>query len=93
MVTMSDPTPGMAAGEHLLTVPDVRKIAHPMTPELGGVAEIAAELDVPRTTVSMWASRRRTSGFPEPISMLSMGPVYSMAAVRDWYEKRQEPAS
>lgn len=56
--------------------------------ELGGVAEIAAEFDVPRTTVSMWASRRRTSGFPEPVQALQMGPVYSMHEVRKWFYAR-----
>lgn len=61
--------------------------------ELGGVAEIAAEFGVPRTTVSMWSYRRRTSGFPEPLAPLSMGPVYDMAAVRAWYKSRQTVTS
>ena len=59
--------------------------------------EIADELDLPRTTVSMWASRRGRSGFPEPIAHLAMGPVYDMAQVRAWHEaylaKLGEPSS
>lgn len=57
----------------------------PTEPELGGVAEIAAEFGVPRTTVSMWDFRRETSGFPAPVAILAMGPVYDMAAVRAWH--------
>lgn len=56
---------------------------------LVGVAEIARELNVPRTTVSMWDARRETTGFPEPVERLSMGPVYDMRAVRAWYDRRQ----
>lgn len=56
---------------------------------LVGVAEIADVLGVPRTTVSMWASRRAASGFPAPIETLAMGPVYSMSSVREWYDARK----
>lgn len=52
---------------------------------LVGVAEIADDFGVPRTTVSMWANRRAQSGFPDPLAELAMGPVYSRAAVRAWY--------
>lgn len=49
-----------------------------------GVAEIAADLGVPRSTVSMWDARRRTNGFPEPVAELAMGPVYDLEEVRAW---------
>lgn len=55
---------------------------------LVGVREIANELGVPKTTVSMWDARRETTGFPDPIERLSMGPIYDMRAVRAWYEAR-----
>ncbi len=54
--------------------------------QFGGVAEIAAMLGVPRSTVSMWDSRRGTNGYPEPVARLTMGPVYDLAAVRAWHE-------
>lgn len=55
---------------------------------LGGVAEISREFSVPRTTISMWDSRREQSGFPEPVERLSMGPIYDMRAVRAWFIRR-----
>lgn len=60
----------------------------PTSPALVGVAEISVRYGVPRTTVSMWDSRRATSGFPEPVERLSMGPVYDLAAVEQWYEEK-----
>jgi hypothetical protein len=57
----------------------------PGTIELGGVAEIGAELGIPRNSVSMYAIRRQATGFPLPLKKLSMGPVYDMAAVRKWW--------
>lgn len=54
--------------------------------QFGGVAEIAAMLGVPRSTVSMWDSRRGTNGYPEPVARLTMGPVYDLAAVRAWHQ-------
>jgi hypothetical protein len=67
-------------------------------PELAGVKEISDELGVLRTTISMWATRRQRSGFPEPVAMLAMGPIYDMDEVRAWHAKyvakvRQEPAA
>lgn len=59
--------------------------------ELGGIAEIARECGVPRTTASMWHVRRHRSGFPEPIAPLDMGPVFDMAEVRKWYETSDYP--
>lgn len=56
---------------------------------LAGVAEIADELGVPRTNISMWDSRRRTSGFPMPVARLAAGPVYDMTEIRAWWAARQ----
>lgn len=53
--------------------------------KLVGMAEIAQQLGVPRTTASMWYVRRDTTGFPAPVTVLAMGPVFDMAAVREWY--------
>ncbi len=56
--------------------------------ELVGVAEIHRLLGVTRSRVSMWNSRRESSGFPKPLAELAAGPVYSMAAVRAWFEEK-----
>ena len=65
-------------------------------PELGGVAEIAAEHNVNRTTISMWDVNNR-HGFPKPIVRLSMGPVYDMQEVRRWFKqfngREQQPSA
>jgi hypothetical protein len=60
-------------------------------PELAGIAEIAAEFGVPRTTASMWDTRRESNGFPEPVARLAAGPVYDMRAVREWAAGRVPP--
>lgn len=57
-------------------------------PKLVGVAEISALLNVPRSTVSMWDSRRATNGFPEPVEDLAMGPVYDWNEVKTWAQTR-----
>jgi hypothetical protein len=59
--------------------------------ELGGVAEIAERYKVPRTTVSMWAARRASNGFPAPVETLAMGPVYDMAEIEKW--RREQVAN
>ena len=56
--------------------------------DLVGVAEIAALLNVPRTTVSMWDARRSSNGFPKPVTELAMGPVYDYAEVKAWHSAR-----
>lgn len=58
------------------------------TIELGGIAEVADEFGVPRTTASMWLTRRDANGFPAPIETLSMGPVFDMDKVRTWHAGR-----
>lgn len=55
--------------------------------ELGGVGEISEEFGVPRSTISMW-NTRRVAGFPEPLAHLKSGPIYDMAAVRRWWSDR-----
>ncbi len=57
-------------------------------PTLVGVAEISTLLGVPRSTVSMWDSRRPTNGFPEPVQELAMVPVYDGPAVKAWAQAR-----
>lgn len=60
----------------------------PPETDLGGVAEVAEAFGVPRTTASMWANRRDMSGFPKPVKLLAMGPVYDMDEVRAWHASR-----
>lgn len=57
-------------------------------PDLVGVRDIADRLKVPRTTVSMWASRRASSGFPLPVATPAMGPVFDFEEVEKWYTSR-----
>lgn len=57
---------------------------------LVGVAEIAAEFGLPRTSVSTWDARRATTGFPKPIEVLRMGPIYDRREVRAWLLARGE---
>jgi len=68
-----------------------RRAAELDCPVLVGVAEIAVDQDVARQTVSMWAARRASNGFPEALVLLSMGPVYNLHEVRAW--RRGEKAS
>lgn len=58
------------------------------TQDLVGVVDIARRLGVPRTTVSMWHSRRATTGFPAPVGEPAMGPVFEWESVRAWAETR-----
>lgn len=45
-------------------------------------------LKVARTTVaSSWADRRDSTGFPRPIEVLRMGPVYDLDEVQRWYDE------
>lgn len=82
MVTMSDTPPDVLAA--------VRQAVKDLPHELGGVAEIAEELGVARTTVSMWDERRsEANGFPQPLERLRSGPIYDMATIRSWWAYRQ----
>jgi predicted DNA-binding transcriptional regulator AlpA len=51
-----------------------------------GVTEIAARLGVKPNTVSIWRYRHPT--FPQPLTNLSMGPVWWTGDVDKWVENR-----
>jgi hypothetical protein len=53
--------------------------------ELAGIAELADMLNARRTTVSQWHSRQATNGFPEPVAVLAMGPVWLRSEVLNWW--------
>lgn len=62
--------------------------------DLAGVTEIIHELwpeAIPddlfslRSQISMWASRRASSHFPEPKLALASGPIYSRREVTSWW--------
>jgi predicted DNA-binding transcriptional regulator AlpA len=57
--------------------------------ELVGVAEISERTGMSRAAVSNAATRRASSGFPEPVSDLRMGPVYRWSEVEAWHEGRR----
>lgn len=57
------------------------------TRELVGVAEISARFGVGRTTVSQWQARRASTGFPDPVADLRMGPVFDWDEVRTWHTR------
>lgn len=59
--------------------------------ELVGVVDIARRLKVPRTTVSMWNSRRATTGMPAPVGEPAMGPIFDWHDVAKWYFEEFEP--
>ena len=52
-----------------------------MSPELAGLAEIAAMLSVTKRTA--WNYTRRDD-FPDPIDRLASGPVWRRVDVEDW---------
>lgn len=54
--------------------------------DLGGIAELSADLGVPKQTVSNWAHKRARPRFPEPLLRLKATPVWSRSAVRSWYD-------
>lgn len=59
--------------------------------DLGGVTEIKNEFGVGRNNVAMWAARRASNGFPEPVMVLAMGSLYDMDEVREWFRNKPEP--
>ena len=66
---------------------DPKNLPRVLRPKLAGIREIANLFHVPRTTASMWYQRRATTGFPEAIQELAMGPVFDLDAVIDWHEE------
>lgn len=61
-----------------------------MTLDVGGVAEVAAALDVPYRTVVSWQQRGQ---MPEPVGVVGGVRVYDIEAVRVWMENRERPPS
>lgn len=57
----------------------------PLYEDLVGVPEIAEALGVPHDRVAKWIIRRETVGCPEPVRVLRMGMVYSLAEWKGWY--------
>jgi hypothetical protein len=55
------------------------------TGALAGVTELARLFLVGRSTVTQWAARRERNGFPLPVSVLAMGPIYDVNEVLTWY--------
>jgi hypothetical protein len=52
-----------------------------MSPELAGLAEIAAMLEVTKRTASNYTQR---DDFPEPIDRLAAGPVWRRSDIEEW---------
>lgn len=60
----------------------------PKVPELAGIAEVARLAGVSRQAVTNW--RARYADFPKPVAQLEATPVFVVAVVRAWVEKRAE---
>jgi hypothetical protein len=62
--------------------------------DLAGVAELAellseaAGVEITRSNITTWISRRETqkNGFPAPVQQLAMGGVYSIEQVLSWFK-------
>lgn len=52
---------------------------------LAGVSEIAARLQVGRSTVAGWVKNAEANGMPAPLATLAAGPVYDLEAVEAWH--------
>lgn len=63
------------------------ELARSLPHNLLGVTEIAARLGVQPNTVTVW--RRRHPTFPQPLVVLSMGPIWWASDVDAWQEGRQ----
>jgi hypothetical protein len=51
-----------------------------------GQAEVADRLGVRVQQVYMWEKRRAGTKFPERLTTLRMGPLYSWSAVQSWHQ-------
>jgi hypothetical protein len=58
-------------------------LQHPV--ELGGVSEVAARLEVGRSTVTGWVKNAETNGMPAPIATLAAGPVWDLLGLVAWH--------
>ena len=56
----------------------------PMSPDLAGLSEIAAMLNVTKRTASNYTGR---PDFPGPIERLEMGPVWRRVDIEEWAKK------
>lgn len=56
--------------------------------DLAGNSEVAELLDTTRKHVPMLAARRGSNGFPEPVCVLSCGPLYSRSQVLAWKTRK-----
>jgi hypothetical protein len=54
--------------------------------DIVGVAELAAEFNTSRATISNWPNRY--ADYPAPLKSLASGPLYSLTAVRAWHDGR-----
>lgn len=53
--------------------------------ELGGITEVAARLDVARSTVNGWVKNAETNGMPAPLQQLAAGPVWDLRELAVWH--------
>ena len=56
-----------------------------MSDTVVGVAEIAKHAGVKPDTVQQW--RIRNLGFPAPLRVLAMGPVWKLSVIEAWLER------
>lgn len=66
-----------ATGQTPITINEPRVLA--------GITEIAARLQVGRSTIAGWTKAAETNGMPAPIATLAAGPVYDLDAVAEWH--------
>jgi chromosome partitioning protein len=58
------------------------------TGELVGIAEIAQMAGVSAAAVANW--RKRSLGFPTPVTELRSGPIFEESSVRRWLQRRKK---
>lgn len=66
-------------------------ISQAVCSDLGGTAEVATALGVPRQTLTNWRAGRARTGFPEPLFELRATPVWSVSACVAWYDRQSKP--
>lgn len=54
--------------------------------DMAGVAELSEELGMSRQSICNWAAGRARHDFPAPLFRLKATPVWSRAAVRQWFD-------
>jgi len=83
--------PGQLVQLRVVTLADLQaEIASPRVPDLVGMAEVAAMLEVSKQRAGQVA--REHPGFPRPVATPASGPIYVRSAVeafaRGWTRKR-----